>query len=68
MRCVPVPVQAENAHNGRMLQDRLAELQERALAINEEEGLFGWERSDWPQVCMRLFVCTCLCMCVHVCL
>jgi len=41
---------AENAHTGRQLQDRLAELQERSISINEEEGLFGWERSDWPQI------------------
>ncbi len=43
-------LQAENAHTGRMLQQRLAELQERSMSINDEEGLFGWERSDWPQV------------------
>ncbi|KAF5834888.1 hypothetical protein DUNSADRAFT_8192 [Dunaliella salina] len=41
---------AENAHTGRQLQDRLAELQEHSISINEEEGLFGWERSDWPQI------------------
>lgn len=42
--------QAENAHTGRQLQARLEAAGEAGGAINEEERLFGWECSDYPQV------------------
>ncbi len=48
--CVFHLQQAENAHVGHQLEARLAALSERSAAINEEEGLFGWDKTDWPQV------------------
>jgi hypothetical protein len=32
------------------LQSRLEALLERSAALNEEEGLFGWDKTEWPQV------------------
>jgi hypothetical protein len=41
--------QAENADVGRQLEATLTSLADRAAAINAEETLFGWDKSEWPQ-------------------
>jgi hypothetical protein len=45
-----VRVQAENAHAGRTLEATLQSLADQAAAVNEEEALFGWDATQWPQV------------------
>ncbi|KAG2427037.1 hypothetical protein HYH02_014682 [Chlamydomonas schloesseri] len=41
---------SELAHQGESLLARIQQLSDTAAAINEDEGLLGWEVSEWPAI------------------
>eukprot|EP00798_Chlamydomonas_sp_ICE-L_P021154 gene21154-28043_t len=49
-KIVDVNEVAETSHNGSQISNTLDQYQELASSINEEELLFGWDVSEWPQI------------------
>ncbi|KAG2500939.1 hypothetical protein HYH03_000764 [Edaphochlamys debaryana] len=41
---------SELAHQGESLLARIQQLSDTAASINEDEGLLGWDVSDWPSI------------------